>query len=128
MSKPTSIMWFLVFILVFTFTAYAQQNTPELEEKCAKDGNQLINRIGSPFSLSIHYSKKLEGCFARAAFYEHRNDGKVQGTTYLYRVSDGKIIGFLSYIEEQSSDCWVGKTKCKSPDEFDGLIAPYIEL
>ena len=124
MSKRTSNICLL--ILAYAFTAMAQ-SISVLDEKCLKDGNELINHIGNPFSINIHYSKNLSGCFARAAFYEHRNDGKVQGTTYLYNISDGKIIGFLSYTGSQSSECWVEKAKCKSADEFDDLISPYIE-
>jgi len=120
----TSIICLL--ILAYAHTSMAQ-SISALDEKCLKDGNDLVNRIGNPFSFNIHYSKKLAGCFARAAFYEHRDDGKVQGTTYLYNVSDGKIIGFLSYTGSKGSECWVEKAKCKSADEFDDLISPYIE-
>jgi hypothetical protein len=121
------VICFLILLQILTSTAYAQ-NALELQQNCVKEGNELINRIGTPFSRNIHYSKKLGGCFARATFYEHRNDGKVQGTTYLYNVSDGKIIGFVIYTGDQSSECWVGKTKCKSANEFDDLMAPYIEF
>ncbi len=126
MVKKASLILFLILNLVLTSTAFAQ-STSEIEQICAKDGYELINRIGNPFSSNVHYSKKLAGCFARAAFYEHQNDGKVHATIYLYSVSDSKIIGFVSYIDSQSSDCWVGKTKCKSADEFDDLISPYID-
>jgi hypothetical protein len=126
MSKASVVIVFFIILQTLTFTAYAQ-NDLELQQKCSKAANDLIGRIGNPFTFNAHYSKKLGGCFARAAFYEHAKDGAVQGTTYLYNVPDGKIIGFLSFIGSQSSECWVGKTKCKSADEFDDLIAPYIE-
>ena len=112
-------------ILAFTVAAYAQT---DLELTCAKDGSDLHNRIGNPFSYNAHYSKKLNGCFARASFYEKQKDGTVQGTTYLYNVSNGKIIGLLIYTGSKSSECYVQQLKCKSVDEFDDLISPYIDL
>ena len=127
MSKASAVIVFFIILQTLTPTAYAL-NDLELQQKCYKEANDLIDRIGNPFTFNAHYSKKLDGCFARAAFYEHGNDGAVQGTTYLYNVTDGKIIGFLSFIGSQSSECWVGKTKCKSADEFDDLIAPYMEF
>jgi predicted acetyltransferase len=127
MPKTAVVIVFLILLQTVTSTAYAQ-SAIEPQQQCAKEGSELINSIGNPFSYNAHYSKKLNGCFARAAFYEKQNDGIVKGTTYLYNVSDGKIIGFLSFIGSQSSECWVEKTKCKSVDEFDDLIAPYIDL
>jgi|GEM_PF-4002932 len=126
MLKSAMVMACFLLLLAATASA-ADRNYPELEQKCAKDAGDLMDRIGNPFTFNVHYSRKLDGCFARAAFYEHGKDGAVQGTTYLYQVSDGKIIGFLSFTGSRSSECWVGKSKCKSADEFDDLIAPYIE-
>jgi hypothetical protein len=125
MLKTALAIGFLIQAL--TSTAYAQ-STLELQQQCAKDGYELSNRIGSPFSFNTHYSKKLKGCYARASFYEKLKDGTVQGTTYLYNVSDGKIIGLLIYTGSQSSECYVGESKCKSVDEFDDLISPYLYL
>ena len=127
MTKLISFIGLFIFILSLTTTTYAQ-SIIELQEKCVKEGNELIDRTGNPFSYEIHYSKKLKGCFARSAFYEKLDDGKVKGTTYLYNVSDGKIIGLLIYTSSQSSECRVEQSKCKSVDEFDDLIAPYLEL
>jgi len=127
MSKTTLVIVFLILIQALTSSAYAL-SAIELQQQCAKEGSELHNRIGNPFSYNAHYSKKLDGCFARASFYEKLKDGTIQGTTYLYNVSDGKIIGLLIYTGSQSSECRVEKSICKSVDEFDDLIAPYLEL
>jgi hypothetical protein len=113
-------------ILALTTTASAK-STIELQQECAIDARDLVNRIGNPFSYNAHYSKKLNGCYARASFYEKQKDGTVQGTTYLYNVSNGKIIGLLIYTGSKSSECYVEQSKCKTVDEFDDLIAPYLE-
>jgi len=127
MSKASATILIIIILQSLSCAAHAQ-NDLELQQKCSKDAHDLIDRIGNPFTFNAHYSKKLNGCFARAAFYEHGKDGVVQGTTYLYHVPDSKIIGFLSFAGSQSSECWVEKTKCKSADEFDDLMAPYMEL
>ena len=93
MSKASAVIVFFIIIQALTSTAHAQ-NDLELQQKCYKEANDLIERIGDPFTFNAHYSKKLKGCFARAAFYEHGKEGAVQGTTYLYNVPDGKIIWF----------------------------------
>jgi hypothetical protein len=84
----------VVLIVALTSAAFAQSDS-EFQAKCLEEGNQLVKHVGNPFSFNIHYSKKLGGCFARVAFYEHRDNGKVQGITYLYHVFGNKIIGFL---------------------------------
>jgi len=118
---------FHFFILALTTTAYAQ-SALELQQQCNNDGLDLVNRIGNPFSYNTHYSKKLKGCYARASFYERQKDGTVQGTTYLYNVSNGKIIGLLIYSGSKSSECYVDLSKCKTIDEFDDLLSPYLDL
>jgi hypothetical protein len=115
-------------LLIQVLSAYAYaQSAIDLQQQCAEDGYALSGHIGNPLSFDTHYSKKLKGCFARASFYEKQKDGTVQGTTYLYNVSNGKIIGLLIYTGSKSSECYVEQTKCKSFDEFDDLISPYLD-
>jgi hypothetical protein len=127
MTRASLAIGLIILIQTLCPAAYAQSE-PELRAQCIKDGRELLERIGNPFSYAAHYSKKQHGCFARASFYEKLKDGTTRGTTYLYNVADGKIIGLLVYTGTQSSECRVEQTKCTTVDEFDDLIAPYLEL
>jgi hypothetical protein len=44
-----------------------------------------------------------------------------------YNMFDGKMIVNCAYIGMEKQGCWVGKKQCKTIDEFEKLILPYME-
>ena len=67
MTRTTLAAGLIILIQVLCAAAYAQSE-PELRGQCIKDGRDLLERIGNPFSYNAHYSKKLHGCFKARAF------------------------------------------------------------
>ena len=119
--------------------AYAQ-STLALQEKCSEGAKKFIERLDSVVSYDSHYNKKLDKCFIRVGFYfgvekEKLNWGNGKTTTLrhpqtmqaLYNVFDGKMIGNCAYVGMVKQECWVGNTKCKTIDEFENLLRPYME-
>lgn len=116
------------------------QSTLEFQEKCAEGAKAFVLKLDSVAAYDSHYSKKFDGCFLRAGFYlgsinedMKLPDGKAKTlkhphtTQTLYNVFDGKMIGNFSLIGMEVQDCWIANTKCKTVDEFENLLKPYLE-
>lgn len=133
------------FILLFAVVLAAAssvnaQSTLALQEKCAKKTTEFIQRLDTPTAYDSHYSKKLDGCFLRTGSYFGSKseeiklpDVKVKTLKHphtmqaLYNVFDGKMIGNFELIGLDVQSCWVKNTKCKTIDEFENLLKPYLE-
>ncbi len=133
------ILLFAVVLAVATSSADAQ-STLTLQEKCAEGATKLLQRLDTPTTYDSHYSKKLDGCFLRTGSYfgsESEDtklpNGKVITLKHphtmqvLYNVFDGKMIGNFELIGFEVQSCWVKNTKCKTIDEFENLLKPYLE-
>ena len=129
-----------IFILVLAVIPAYAQSTLALQEKCAEGAKTFVERLNAVTTYNSHYNKKLDRYFMRAGFYlgqteENVKFGNGKSITLkhprwmvaLYNVFDGKMIGNCAYIGAEKQECWVGNTKCKTIDEFEILINPYME-
>jgi hypothetical protein len=130
----------IISIFVFAVIQAYSQSTLPLQEKCAEGAKKFVERLDSPTAYTCHYNKKLDRCFSRVGYYLDQikediklGDGKTKMLKHpnwmvvLYDVYDGKMIGNCSYVGMEKQECWVGNTKCKTIDEFENLIRPYME-
>ena len=133
------LLLFVVALAAATSPANAQ-STLALEEKCAEGATKLLQRLETPTNYDSHYSKKLDGCFLRTGSYFGSKseeiqlpDGRIKTIKhphtiqFLYNVFDGKIIGNFELIGLDVQSCWVANSKCKTIDEFENLLKPYME-
>lgn len=110
-----------------------------LQERCAEGAKNFVERLNAPESYISHYSKKRDACFIRVGFYLGviKDDVTIKDKSYVlkhphwmvasYNVFDGKGIGNCAYIGMENQECWVENTKCKTIEEFENLIRPYME-
>ena len=133
-----TILYLAIFMHLAAIPVHAQ-STLALQEKCAEGGEKFVLRLHSVESYTSHYSKKLDGCFLCAGFFygviiedmklpsgsiitlRHPDTGRV-----LYNVFDGNIIGIYRLVGGETRECSVGNKKCKSIDEFEKSIKPYM--
>ena len=128
-----------LFVMVLAVLPVYAQSTMPLQETCAEGAKKLIKGATDVTTSTSHYNKKLDKCFMRVGFYfaQIEEDVKVGDRNItvkhphwmvsLYNVFDSKVIGNCAYIGGAKQECWVKNTKCKSIDEFDNLIRPYME-
>lgn len=84
-----------------------------------------------------HYSKKFDKCFIRIGYYYGVEEEKVRNGTIPLRLPDWEIklydvfglslVGNYHRAKGATIFCWVGGKECKSVDEFEVLIKPYME-
>lgn len=136
MKKILLIGLFLCFLSV---PAYAQ-STLALQEKCSEEAKKFererfeLGLHNSDISFENHYNKKLDKCFVRIGYYfgiEKGEDGEGYASYgfALYNVFESsKPIGELRYFGDYNVRiCYVGNKRCKTIDEFEALIKPYME-
>src|SRR5574337_180973 len=129
----------VVFSIISAAPTYAQSTLP-LQERCSAGAAQLVGRLDAVAAYTSHYNKNLDQCFARVGFYLGQIEEQVQlgnGRTItlkhphwavtLYRVFDNKILGACSFIGTSKQECVLGNTTPKTIEEFEGLVAPYME-
>jgi len=129
----------MILTLVVVTSASAESTIP-FQEKCSKAAKEFVERLDSPTTFNSHYNKKLDTCFMRVGFYLGQikenvklADGSNKTLKHpewmvaLYSVFDEKMIGNCAYVGTGKQECWVGTTKCKTIDEFENLIRPYME-
>ncbi len=103
------------------------QDTLFFQAECAKGARTYVNQYSNVAYSSIHYNKKLDKCFALVITGVRSGKYDRKSPDYRWRlcnVFEGTIIG-----EWGSTDgvCYVGEKKCKSQEEFEALIKPYME-
>ena len=129
------------------------QSTLALQEKCAEGAKKfytesLRNEVGQQSFNGHHYNRKLDRCFVeigysygkeevkewKEAFPESRPLMLPSWEVRLYDVfGDSTLTVFPSPIamyhraKGETVECYVGKKKCKSIEEYDALIKPYME-
>jgi hypothetical protein len=129
-----------IFVSILTVIPVYAQSTLALQEKCTEGAKTFVQRLDSFTSYESHYNKKLDKCFIRVGFYFGQikedvklGNGKTTSLKHphwmvaLYNVFDGKMIGNCAYIGMEKQECWVDNSKCKTNDEFENLIHPYME-
>jgi len=136
-------LFLVLFFTVVTVSSVNAQSTLALQEKCA-EGAEKLNRDKCPpyplrsscISFEHHYNKKFDRCFARIGYWFGQEKGKdgLNHNSYvivLYDVFEkSKPIGelhFLDFVLPDVRRCYFGNKRCKSVDEFEALIKPYME-
>jgi len=116
----------------------------ELQERCGKRADELFKREYGNSGITNtkdgqalagyrnHYNKKLNKCFLLLTYRDipYKDKKKASSTLMtLYDINENKEYG--SYFKSDNNsipfDCKVSETVCRSEQEWDSLISPYME-
>jgi hypothetical protein len=135
----------LLIILTVLFAAHSAnaQSTLALQEKCSEGAKRLeTEKMNQPYpygaanpclSFQNHYNGRLDRCFLRVGYIFGPQEGEHGQTHMMYGDSlfdvfeDSKPVGELVYTIYRTLRCYVKDTQCKSRDEFEALVRPYME-
>lgn len=94
----------------------------ELQEKCGKRCEERFKNNYKPeyAMYQSHYNKKLNKCFILVHFFK-------QNIKALFDVNENKQYGIFSPNIEDKSSCGVLEKECKTEDEWNALVKPYME-
>ncbi|PKN65805.1 MAG: hypothetical protein CVU54_18580 [Deltaproteobacteria bacterium HGW-Deltaproteobacteria-12] len=133
----------VMIILICLFLLYPQsiysssdKEDEKLREQCRIQseerfketyGNEItINEEGSGVnSYQKHYNKKLKKCFVVFTTNDFTQNKIKRTQKFLFSLDDNKEYGFFQ--SNGTFFCKVMKRKCKSEDEWDLLVKPYLE-
>lgn len=91
----------------------------QLQEQCGKKGEDFYKKkFNDSGFYQNHYNKKLNKCFILV-------DDSEKYRKNLFEVNELKIYG--SFSMEKGIVCNVLEKKCKSEQEWDLLVKPYME-
>jgi len=103
------------------------EGTLLFQAKCAEGAKQFVYGHSNVANYISHYNKKLDKCFALLIFGLSPDKYGRTRPDYLWRlynVLEGTLIGEGDFVKEV---CYVGEKECKSPEEFEVLLKPYME-
>ena len=111
-----------------------------LQEKCGKRCDEMFkkelgNGITSDESSSMissyqsHYNKKMNKCFILVKETSYLKDKKrdVILNKELIDINENKYYGSFSKYGGMTNNCIVSGEECKSEEEWDLLVKPYME-
>lgn len=131
-------------LIAIASTARAEPDAraDELSEQCGK----LVARLfqdnwgdgkttdgGARGRFEGHYNRKLNKCFLlRTVSGVYRNDEQRRNvrleSEQLFDANENKNYGqFGNYHDNLPLTCWVQGTRCRSKEEWDRLIKPFME-
>lgn len=127
-----------IFVLILAVIPVYAQSTLAFQEKCAEGAKKLMEGEDITIQYTSHYNKKLDKCFIHVRQHSSplKDDKGVWYRFLLNTLSDvfgGNTVGECVFtlingrINEKPDDCYVGNTKCKTIDEFEDLLHPYME-
>jgi len=90
----------------------------QLQEQCGKRSEEYSKKFTNSRFHQNHYNKKLNKCFILVNESEKSGKG-------LFDVNESKIYGIYSTKDYLS--CYVLEKECKSEEEWDSLVKPYME-
>jgi hypothetical protein len=119
----------------------------ELQEKCGKqskeifkeknDGHEGLTRMGKRiyffYGYSNHYNKKMNKCFLLEEIKSYKDriiDSEVETVNNdLWDINENKNYGSLRMNRKTNIllDCSVLDKECKSEEEWNSLVKPYME-
>lgn len=118
----------------------------ELQEKCGKRCEERFRKEygkegyttdkdgdGMTSGYQNHYNKKLNKCFIliTTRTYPKDKDNKLGVYTGkdIYDINENQVIGSFSMFSKSVSslECRVSERTCKSGEEWDLLVKPYME-
>lgn len=99
----------------------------DLQEKCGKRSEEWVkkeyNGVSFTYNYKNHYNKKLNKCFVIVHY--------LVGSDYfefLYDVNENNELGSISKMNKgMSTSCYISGKECKSKEEWDLLVKPYME-
>jgi hypothetical protein len=136
-----------LFIAIVIVSDANAQSTLALQEKCAEGAKKFYTESGGTSFNGHHYNKKLDKCFVEIGYYYGKEEVKEWKEVFpesrplmfpswevrLYDVfGDSTLTVFPSpfarYYRAQGKviECHAGNKKCKSIEEYDALIKPYM--
>jgi len=125
---PILIVFFTT-LFIFTVGCNYQNLTKEqydLNDKCGKQREEWFKSYqkkypSDKFTYKNHFNKKLNKCFILVEYSESQLKS-------LRNINENKIYGsFLSKQDGNIIICNVLEQKCKSEEEWDSLVKPYME-
>lgn len=116
----------------------------ELSERCGKRCDDLFRKDYGNGNLPSsdghiicnyqnHYNKKLNKCFflvTTTSISKNKKTNRVETLEmiYLFDVNDNKEYGrLIRWDNSKTQDCRVLEKYCKTEDEWDSLVKPYME-
>jgi len=142
--------WTLALPLLFASTCYAAPNKEqyELQERCGKltknaferewgrDG--VVNNEDSRMLANYrnHYNAKLNKCFylQSVAIFPKSKEQGISEEVLLYDLNENKAYGYFHRMRKYGSgapeapdNCHVLENYCRSDNEWESLIKPYME-
>ena len=139
--------WGIILLLIFSFLflprniySSSKEEDYRLQEKCGKQCEEMFkkefgNGLTSDENSSMfsgyqnHYNKKLNKCFILVTTKSYLKDKKkdVLLTKELVDINENKYYGSFSKSGGMTVNCIVSGEKCKSEEEWDLLVKPYME-
>lgn len=131
-------------VLLFTATVPAHagdksaKEAYELGEQCGKQAAQIFTKEngtgieGSEKEIMMlsnyenHYNRKLNKCFYLLTSVLRDAEGRSGAIKYLRDINENKKYGSVSSANNQLMNCDVLGKRCHSEDEWNSLIAPYM--
>lgn len=120
----------------------AKINNLKLQEMCSQEAAKYFNKqnyvpVSSPdlmstYTYSNHYNYKLNKCFVRIdTMVSMVNPYSGEKSTTLYDVNENVVVASFYQSHDAkgviASPCLIGEDMCKSDDEFEKRIKPYLE-
>lgn len=138
---------FISVCFIFPIYSYGQNNSPisekqkiegyNLQERCGQQSEEFFyKKYGKKFEsfeggfmTSVyrnHYNKKMNKCFILSVYeLKSHKDGLFYSQHILTDIHENTIYGELR-VDNDKTECYVLKTKCKSNEEWFILIHPYM--
>jgi hypothetical protein len=141
-------LFLAIFFTIILVSQVNAQTTLALQEKCAEGAKKFYIESGGRSFNGHHYNKKLDRCFVEIGYYYGKEEDKEWKEAFpsskplmlpswevrLYDVFGNSILTvfpspFARYYRAKGEtvECYVGNKKCKSVEEYDALIKPYME-
>ena len=137
-------------ILSFSCLAAPDQVVTAVQDRCEKQAsaefelelgaaNTAVTDLHSKtidiHNYRSHYNSRLGACFYLAhSIHQDARRGWPLGfslngeTQTLFDIKQKSVIARYSKLQDQASpeECWVGRGVCRSEDEWERLIGPYV--
>jgi hypothetical protein len=126
---------------LFSSNAYAgPKEDYELQERCGKRAEERYKQeVGNPVSsdkdstylinYTNHYNKRLNKCFMLITTNSYPKDKSRDIITIktLIDINENKEYGNLVKIKNAIMTCEVANKQCKSENEWENLVRPFME-
>jgi len=136
-----ALIYMLGLLLFFSFNSHAgSKEDYELQERCGKRADERFRtEYGNGFSSDKdsnymfvyrnHYNAKLNKCFilVTTTTIPKQESRNIMILTNLYDVNENKEYASIVTVKQNIFGCWVLDKLCKTENEWNLLIKPYME-